>query len=162
MTPARVNLDVLRRADTFGGLPEVELQTLAVCLVARSWPGGSVLFREGEPGGALLILAEGELEAVALAPGRPAQVLNRMFPVEVVGEMAVLDPGPRSATVRASSEALVYELTTDALEILRERSPLAVDAIVQAAIRDVSLRLRRLDERIEHELEVAAGLRERP
>ncbi|MCC6215350.1 MAG: cyclic nucleotide-binding domain-containing protein [Polyangiaceae bacterium] len=162
MSPAKVNLDVLREADTFGGLPAADLQTLAVCLVPRRCAAGSTLFREGDPGGALLILAEGELEAVALRPGAAPQVLNRMFPVEVVGEMAVLDPGPRSATVRAASDAVVYELTSDALEVLRERSPLAVDAIVQAAIRDVALRLRRLDERIERELEVAAGLRERP
>ena len=66
---------------------------------------------------------------------------------------AFLDSAPRSATVTAVEATTTYELTSDTMEVLRRQAPAVVAAIVTGAIRDVTRRLRKLDERIAVELE---------
>jgi CRP/FNR family transcriptional regulator, cyclic AMP receptor protein len=156
-----VNLDVLRGVDLFAGLDDSDHRTLAVCLQAHRYGAGEVLFQEGEPGATLLIVAEGRLVATARRTDGAGEPLNEMDAGEVAGEMAFLDPAPRSATVTAVTPAVVYQLTHDTMSVLRERSPASVRAIVTAAIRDVTRRLRHLDTRIESELERIGALQPR-
>ncbi|MBI4957177.1 MAG: cyclic nucleotide-binding domain-containing protein [Myxococcales bacterium] len=148
-----VSAEVLGRTELFSGLSARDRETLAVCLRGRRYGPGEVVFTEGEPGATLLVVAEGTLVATTHRPDGSIQVLNRMRPVEVAGEMAFLDPGPRSATVTAETEAVAYELSHDSMDVLRQQSPAAVSALVTAAIRDVTRRLRKLDDRIAQELD---------
>jgi CRP-like cAMP-binding protein len=157
MQRERVSREILQSAELFAGLPARDLDALAICLQGRRYAAGEILFREGEPGASMLIVAEGTLMATARGGDGQERVLGPMHAAEVVGEMAFLDPGPRSATVAASTEAVVYELTQDTREILRARSPAAFGAILSAAIRDVMARIDRLDARIFEALE-ARGL----
>lgn len=140
--------EVLREVSLFAGLPESERKVLAACLVARRYDAGEILFREDEPGATLLIVVRGLLVATTSLPDGSAKVLNQMEGGEVAGEMAFLDPAPRSATVSAVEPTVVYELSHDTMAVLHQRAPMAVAAIVAEAIRDVARRLRRLDERI--------------
>src|SRR5919206_2689251 len=64
---------------------------------------GEVVFREGEPSRAVLLVQEGEVE-VAKAAGAGEVLLGTVGPGEFVGEMGVIEGRPRSATVRARSE----------------------------------------------------------
>ncbi len=148
MQRGEVSPEVLREIPLFAELSDGERGVLAACLVARRYDAGEILFREDEPGGALLIVVEGLLVATTALPDGSAKVLNQMERGEVAGEMAFLDPAPRSATVSAVEPTLVYELNHDTMTVLRQRAPFAVAAIVAEAIRDVARRLRRLDERI--------------
>ena len=61
---------------------------------------GEVVFREGEPSRAVLLIAAGEVEVLKAMPGGHV-LLGRAGAGEVVGEMGVLEGRPRSATVRA-------------------------------------------------------------
>ena len=146
-----VSADVLRRVTLLAPLDEASLVALAMCMRVRRWPAGAAVFRAGDPGVSVLVVAEGTLVAKD-----GANVLNRMGVGEVIGEMAFLDPAPRSASVEAVTDVVAYELDQDAMDVLRRRAPAAVAAIVTMAIRDVTRRLRNLDERIERELERAA------
>lgn len=153
MQRERVSQEILRSEGLFSALPARDLEALALCLQGRRYAIGEVVFREGEPGSSLLIVAEGTLMASARGPDGEDRELGPMSAAEVVGEMAFLDPGPRSATVVAATSAVVYELSQDSREILRARSPAAFGAILSAAIRDVMARLDRLDARIFEELD---------
>ena len=145
--------EVLENVDVFGALAPDERAALAVCLVPRRFSEGEVVFREGEPGATLLVIVEGAFVAATRKPDGRDKVLREMGPFELVGEMAFLDPCPRSATVRAKSAGVAYELNHDSMDVLRKRAPAAADALVTAAIRDVTRRLRSLDEAIGQELE---------
>jgi CRP-like cAMP-binding protein len=157
MRSSGVSLDVLRHVAAFGALGDPELTTLAACVRVRRFAAGEMVFHEGDPGATMLVVAEGDLEAEAARGDGGGAKLNRMGEGEIIGEMAFLDPAPRSATVRAKSAVLAYELDHDAMEVLRRRAPTVVAAIVALAIRDVTRRLRLLDERIEAELEKLPG-----
>ncbi|MGD0525740.1 MAG: cyclic nucleotide-binding domain-containing protein [Polyangiaceae bacterium] len=151
------SLDVLRNVAAFGALGDADLTTLAACVRARRFQAGELVFHEGDPGTTMLVVAEGTLVAEAARSDGGGARLNGMAEGEIVGEMAFLDPAPRSATVRALSAVLAYELDHDAMDVLRRRAPAVVAAIVALAIRDVTRRLRLLDERIEAELEKLPG-----
>jgi CRP-like cAMP-binding protein len=60
---------------------------------------GQVLFREGEPGDALYVIAEGEVSVQAEGP--PRVEMARLGPSSFIGEVALMTDQPRSATVTA-------------------------------------------------------------
>ncbi len=67
---------------------------------------------------------------------------------EVVGEMACIDPAPRTATVTAAGTSVVAELSRDALDALRTSAPGVFARIVGRVIVDVTRRLRELEGRL--------------
>jgi CRP/FNR family transcriptional regulator, cyclic AMP receptor protein len=91
---------------------------LDYCSDCVQWrvPAGTVIIREGGKTGHLFVLIEGRLEV--LKGDGVVAVLSE--PGAVFGEMSVLLDQPHSATVRAASESLVYELN-DAAGFLREQ-----------------------------------------
>lgn len=138
----------------FRDLAPREFQALAVCLRVRVCEPGTWLFRQGEPGASMLLLAEGTLSASVSDSDGEEREINRMGPGEVVGEMAFLDPAPRSASVRAVTAVTYYELDEDGMETLRQHSAPAAAAICWAVIRAVTRRLRRMDELVSAELDL--------
>jgi CRP-like cAMP-binding protein len=144
--------EALRQVVAFAALDEASLSALLACMRTRRWPADAIVVRAGEPGSTMLVVVDGTLAAV-LDEAAGASVLNQMGPGEVIGEMAFLDPAPRSATVKALTDVVACELDHDAMEVLRRRAPAAVAALVTMAIRDVTRRLRNLDERIARELD---------
>ncbi|MFI5302412.1 MAG: Crp/Fnr family transcriptional regulator [Polyangiales bacterium] len=145
------NRDIIRRVRIFATLGDADCDAVLRIIKARRGEAGTVLFREGEPGATMIIVAEGEL--VAQVNSKLGAVEVARFGVgEVVGEAAVIDPAPRSATVTASARSLVYEFSRDGLKQLEQESPAAASALVRAVIRDVARRLREINQRIELEL----------
>lgn len=144
--------EILRRTSIFRSLDQSDFEALVMCLRVRECEAGTVLFREGEPGQSMMIVGEGTLIATVRRKGGGEQEINRMGPCETIGEMAFLDPAPRSATVRAVTQTTYYELDEDGLATLRRRAPTAAAALVWATMRDVTRRLRRMDRLIQHEL----------
>lgn len=149
---ARVDTEILRRTAIFRSLGEADFAALTMCLRVRTAEAGEVLFREGEPGVSMMIVGEGTLAATVRRKDGTEQEINRMGPCETIGEMAFLDPAPRSATVHAVTRTSFYELGEDGLATLRRRAPTAAAALVWATLRDVTRRLRRMDRLIQHEL----------
>src|SRR5262245_35705395 len=148
----RPDPEILRKTAIFRSLSDADFQTLMMCLRVRSCSAGELLFREGDPGDSMMIVGEGTLAALVRRKDGGEQEINRMGPCETIGEMAFLDPAPRSATVRAVTQADYYELDEDGLSTLRRRAPTAAAALVWATLRDVTRRLRRIDRLIQHEL----------
>ena len=91
---------------------------------------GDVLITAGAVEDWLLILVEGEVEVV-----RPDGRV-RMRPVDIIGELAVLDPHPRIATVVARTEGFAFRLDKqDFDEALRLRPEIAMSVITALARR---------------------------
>lgn len=153
----RPNAEILRRTAIFRSLDESDFQALVMCLRVRQAEAGEVLFHEGEPGGSMMILGEGTLAATVRRKDGGEEEINRMGQGELIGEMAFLDPAPRSATVRAVTRVSYYTLDEDGLTTLRRQAPSAAAALVWATLRDVTRRLRRIDRLIQHELRRQPG-----
>ena len=103
--------DTLARVDLFSGLRKKELKEVAKCCRDGKYSPGSVLISQGEKGLGLFILTKGTVRITrANSPDGAEEVLGTAGAGDVIGEMALLDDMPRSATVTAVDEVTVLKL----------------------------------------------------
>ena len=103
--------DALARVDLFSGLRYKELTQVAKCCREARYSPGSVLLSQGEKGLGLFIITKGTVRITrANGPGGAEEVLATAGMADIVGEMALLDDLPRSATVTAVDEVSVLVL----------------------------------------------------
>jgi CRP-like cAMP-binding protein len=120
---------LLAGIDLFGrSLTADELRRLAHEMAPRLFPAGARLMRQGEPGSTMMVLAEGLLE-VRLERDAAQSKIADIEPGAFVGEMSLLTGEPRSATIVAATEALVYEITREHLAPLLAERPEIGEAI---------------------------------
>jgi CRP-like cAMP-binding protein len=93
----------LRNLDTFARCTDEELAFIDGRMILHRARAGEVLTKEGQSGRELVVIADGT--AVVLVGMR---AVARLGPGDVVGEMALLDHGPRSATVVAESDVEAF------------------------------------------------------
>ena len=98
--------DALDRAALFEGLSAEALDELRQMAAPFAIAAGGVLFRQGDPPTGLFVVERGLLEIAARMPGDEDAQVSRIAPGEVVGEFALLDPGPRSARVSAIEDSV--------------------------------------------------------
>ncbi len=108
---------------------------------------GDVLFREGEPGNSLFVVLDGEI-SVSLRAGDTSVVLSLEGPGAILGEMALIDPGPRSATATALSSGTTLGLSAAELYSLQSEDPALASALLRAFTRTLAGRVRAADTRI--------------
>ncbi len=97
-----MNEEMLAHVDLFSTLNKKELQTLAKSCQERSYSAGTVLFSQGDTGVGLYVLKNGKVRiTIATNPDRAEVEVGIYGPGDVLGEMALLDDLPRSATVTA-------------------------------------------------------------
>ena len=97
--------DALDRAVLFAGLSTEARDELRQMAAPFALSAGEVLFRQGDPPSGLFVVERGLLEIAARMPGDEDAQVSRIAPGEVVGEFALLDPGPRSARVSAVEDS---------------------------------------------------------
>lgn len=115
---------LLDRVPLFGGLDASVLDSLAENLEKTPLGPGETLFRQGDAGDAMYLVAEGEVLVQVGAPGAAATVVDRLAPGAVVGEMALLTSPTRSATVVAAADgARLWRLDRASFEHLVARFP---------------------------------------
>lgn len=127
----------LESSKLFHTLNETEL--CAVRQVARelSFKADQQIFKEGDPGDGIYVVKDGQVQVSAVV-GQERQVLSRIGPGDLFGEMAVLDNDPRSATAMAETAVVVYFIQRDDLLHLLERIP----RLSACLVREISRRLR--------------------
>lgn len=97
---------------------------------------GEVLFEQGAPGETLFAIANGVLEFSVLSPDGRKLILDVMREGAIFGEIALFDPGPRTATVTAIEPSSVWGIkNTDVLAALNKQPALGVDMIQLAGKR---------------------------
>jgi CRP-like cAMP-binding protein len=97
--------DLLKRVSLFEDCSMKELSRIAAIADEISVKAGATLMREGGLGQEMLVIADGR---VRVSKGK--RTLARLGPGEVVGELSLLDRGPRSATVTADTDVRAYLL----------------------------------------------------
>ena len=107
----------------FRDLPEIIVLT-----------AGDFVFRRGEPGDRMYLVIEGEIELVV---GK--QVVETARPGAFIGELALIDESPRSASARARADARVFPIDEHRFQSLVQETPsFALDLM-----RTLASRLRR-------------------
>jgi CRP/FNR family transcriptional regulator, cyclic AMP receptor protein len=101
--------EALAAIPLFSQLSRKDLTRLGRAVVERKYKKGETIVREGEQAVAFFVITKGKVEASHQAGSGKSRALNTLGPGEAFGEMALLDGGPRAATVKAveDSECLV-------------------------------------------------------
>ena len=124
------------------GLDEAQRTRLAARLVRQELAPGDVLFRRDEPGDRVFVLAKGSVTIISDAGNEPGRRLATFAPGVVFGEAAMLDGGGRTATAVADEACVLFALTRDALDALREEDSGLALAVLRNIARQLSARLR--------------------
>jgi CRP-like cAMP-binding protein len=102
----------------FSSCSNRELQTIARAVKPIQHPAGTTIAREGEPGIGLFVIQSGTADVTI--GGRKK---NELGPGDFFGEIALLDGGPRTATVTATSDIELLGLTEWVFRGLMQEHP---------------------------------------
>jgi len=129
-------LDLLR------GMAPHEVSTVRSLLQLKSYAPGETLFREGDAGTDLYVIATGKASArLPLGDGRELRLIT-FSAGTVFGELGLLDQEPRSATVTADGGLICYVLTRTDFVALTRMYPAVAIKLLRNLGRELSYRLR--------------------
>lgn len=126
--------DFLKNVPLFADLPEADLDRLCEMVEEVRLEAGKDLFKEGSPGDMAYVIKEGELEIVKDSSGREVLLAVRGDPGTVIGEMALLQAAPRSATVRARKDTTLLAIHQAQLDQLLNTSSSAARAMLHTVL----------------------------
>ncbi len=144
---------VLRKVPLFAHMTLEQLEAINQLVTEEQYLAGEMIFQEGDVGGELYLLVEGEVSVVK-NHGEPGEVkLATLNGVSYFGEMAILDDEPRSASVLVSKDARVLALKGDRLKELVLQMP----EIAFEIFKVLTARLRSSDQRLAKVTATSAG-----
>lgn len=117
---------ILRNTPIFDSVKEEQLVDVAERAEPIELGTGTTLFERGEIGNAMYVVVEGRIKAHI---GEKA--LAELGPNDVVGEMAALDPEPRSASVTAVEPTLLLRISNQNLQLLIDHNPDVARGIIK-------------------------------
>jgi CRP-like cAMP-binding protein len=109
---------VLQRVPLFAGLRPEQLDLVARLGNTQHVESGQVLVKEGEVGSELIVIDHGSVRIE-----RKGQVVARLGSGDYVGEMALLDGLPRSATVIADEPSSLFVIQKHTFDHVLENNP---------------------------------------
>lgn len=155
-TIARIPLpftETLEGIDLLAELSPRELRVLSGYLLVRDAEAGEVIFREGEAGDSLCFLAHGEVRIEKEGDDRLARTVAVERGHRAIGEMALMDGEPRSATCIATQDSRLLVLTRSSFDRLGHAHPALALRVAMSLARLVSRRLRQASGRLVDYLE---------
>ena len=125
-------VDVLRSAPLFGALSDDAIASLAEACVSRTYRRGQYLWYQGDEGSRMVVVASGMVKVVLSSEQGDEVVLVTLGPGEALGELALLDGSPRSASVVAVEPTTVAMISRATLLDLLGRHPPVLDALLRS------------------------------
>lgn len=137
--------EMLSQVELFDGLDEQELDQIAGICQQRTLQAGAVVTKQGEAGDELFVIADGLVEVIHEETPQdpsPRTVVN-LGQGQVFGEMALVDYGPRSATIRViSDDATLQAIDREAFMQLCEAHSRLGFVVMRNMAADLSFKLR--------------------
>jgi len=134
-------LELLRRIPLFGGCDRHNVQRIGMLAEEVDVPAGKVLIRQGDTGGDLMILASG-----SVAVERDGVRINTLGPGDFFGEIALIDGGPRTATITTESASRLVVLGHREFHAMMDEMP----QIAAQILATLAHRVRSLDQQAGH------------
>ncbi len=146
----------LKRIPFFENLSRRQMQEVAKIVYEREYEENEFIFEIGQPGAALFIVQQGEVSVEIPNPDDESTQLAVVSKLSFVGELALLDESPRSASARALTKTKVLALFRKDLDRLSETNPDITSSIYRALATIIGNRLKATNELIERRLKIAA------
>jgi len=140
--PHLMTLESLRSVPLFASLDDGAAAGLRELLEPEARPAGSVLFRKGDPGGAMYLIEGGRVRIHIHDDDGDEVTLAELAPGDFFGEMAILDGKPRSATATVTEDARLAVLSREGFHDFVSRTPQVALSMLAA----ITERLRATDD----------------
>lgn len=134
--------DVVRKAPLFAALDDEAAAALLATMARVDLPRGEALFDEGDAGDRLFVITAGKIKLGRTSSDGRENLLAVLGPGEMFGELSLFDPGPRTATATAVSDAELVGLGHTDLQAFLTGRPEVARHLLQALAR----RLRRTND----------------
>jgi CRP-like cAMP-binding protein len=115
----------------FAETPDPLLAELCELCRLKGYARGDYVFREGDTGDGLFVVAEGQVKLQVSSHDGEVAVLTTVTAPDSFGELAFLDGGPRSTAARALTDLLLVEIPRAALVGLMQEQPKVLDALLR-------------------------------
>lgn len=119
------------------GLGDEQRTEVLAAARRRTYRRGEIVFHEGDPGDTLHLIRRGRVAVRITTPLGDTATLRILAPGGWFGELSVLAPAPRSATITALEAVETLTLTGDQLSALRHRHPEIDTALLLALVDEV-------------------------
>ena len=146
MTPA-MRQAFLESIPIFAGLEVAALSEIANAAEEAVFAATDIIVREGEAGNRMFIVYSGRLEVVKHLAQAHETLLAILGPKDFLGEMSIIECVARSASVRAIEDSCLFSLRGTDLYRLFQRHPDQYAIVILNIARDLSRRLRAIDEK---------------
>jgi SulP family sulfate permease len=146
-----VTIDSLKHVEILSGLTDEQLARVAAICQEKTYHTGDIIVRENDPsreiyiihkGNAQVSVAEAKITAEALAASGPRAIIS-LGQGQIFGEMALIDMGPRSATVQCTSDQtkLYVIRRDDFIQLCEQDTDIGYKVMLNLAA-DLSFKLR--------------------
>lgn len=133
--------ELLERHPLLSHLTAEQLEHVAEAGEVERFEPGEEVVGEGTLGDALYLVLTGRVDV-----SKAGHALAALEPGDFFGEMSMLEPATRSATVIAAASSYVFRLPHNAVQILMTTDPGAATALLVHIVKTLSERLRRANE----------------
>ena len=122
-------LKLLKNLPLFDALRDTELQAIAEGSIRLVYGPPECIIRENETGSSVFIVESGLLDVYVQQSDQSSLRVAQIGLGSIFGEMALLTGEPRSATIRAATEASVYEISKHTLQPILENRPELIEEL---------------------------------
>ena len=133
---------ILRATELFASVPSEDLEAVAAASRLRVFRRGQIVFTAGQTGDTVMVVVSGRLKVVVRSADGGELTLTIVQPGGVVGELAAVDGGPRSADAETLEESRLLLVPREVVQDICARVPAASLALA----RSLAVTLRRLTE----------------
>ena len=137
-----MDLSLIKQAAIFADLTDDEIATVSEICKEQKVPRNQFVFKEGEPGNRLYIVAEGEVRISRDVPGSGEEALAILKKGACFGEMSVFDRSERSTDAIANTTCILLTISRSDFEMLLDFHRDIAYKILWAVVRLLSGRLR--------------------
>jgi CRP-like cAMP-binding protein len=138
----------MKEISMLGDLQEAELAGISGCCSEESIAPGETLYVEGDPATSACFLISGELEVLKALPGGGDAQIAVIKPGSMIGEMALVAGGTRTATVQATKKSTVLTVHRDFFHAALDQISVPAYKILRSVMQNVAVRLDEHQERI--------------
>jgi small-conductance mechanosensitive channel/CRP-like cAMP-binding protein len=136
---------LIRRTSFFADISDDDVEFLSNNLEKRICPSGSDILIHGEEGSSMFFILEGLADVYIWIAAKEQEIrVASMISGTSFGEMSLLTGEPRSATIRANTDVILYELKKEQIQTLLHQAPqraqVISSVIAEYKLKDIAVR----------------------
>jgi CRP/FNR family transcriptional regulator, cyclic AMP receptor protein len=137
-----MNIELLKKTAIFVDLDEGELARVAEICQDQTFKSGEVIFKEGDAGNRLFVIATGEVRISRTIPGSGEEALAILKAGACFGEMSVFDRSERSTDAIANGPCTIVTISRPDFELVLDFNRDLAFKVLWSVVRLLSMRLR--------------------